>query len=127
MPDPSEDANPDTIAVLDDTYLQRWEDSLGEEMMPSFIAELLSEFDSSYADKLAEARQHAQPGSEEELARVVHFLKGSLGNLGLARASCYARQAEVELRNDAFSRFAEFADTLDAHVQEGLRELKERY
>ncbi|WP_269538759.1 Hpt domain-containing protein [Cerasicoccus fimbriatus] len=127
MPDPSEDEDPAGIAVLDETYLQRWEDSLGEEIMPSFIAELLNEFNSSYADKLAEARQHAQPGSEEELACVVHFLKGSLGNLGLARASYYARQAEFELRNDTFTRFTVFADTLDAHVQEGLRELKERY
>ncbi len=95
--------------------------------MPVFIEDLIAEFHRTYADKLIEIRLCCTSQARTQLIPLVHYVKGSLGNLGLARASAYAGQAELELRTEKFSRYQTFAEQLDKHTAQGLRELKKRY
>ncbi|WP_309386158.1 Hpt domain-containing protein [Cerasicoccus frondis] len=127
MPDFEESIEPANVAVLDENYLRHWEISIGEEAMSAFIAELIAEFHATYTPRIQELQELCQSDAQDELIPLVHYLKGSLGNLGISRASAYARQVEVELRMGNFTRHENFAQRLDEHVQQGLRELGARY
>lgn len=127
MADEFEDLLPHEVSVLDEAYLQYWETSVGAELMPSFIADLRATFEADYAERLSMIADACRQGEPQRLIQLIHHLKGSLGNIGLMRASAFARQAEVELRTDQFNRFDTFPDHLKEHINEGLAALQQRY
>lgn len=118
---------PHEVSVLDETYLQHWEESVGAEMMPAFLEDLRATFEEEYQRQLAMITEACGQQQTQQLIKLLHYLKGSLGNMGLSRASAFARQAEVELRTDAFDRDSTFPKRLNEHVAEGLAALDERY
>ncbi|MBK1857450.1 Hpt domain-containing protein [Cerasicoccus arenae] len=87
----------------------------------------MNTFEHSYAEQVVKIDLACQQENTEVLISLVHYVKGSLGNLGLARAAAYARQAETELRIGKFQRFSVFSAKLDYHKTQGLKALKARY
>jgi len=118
---------PHEVDVLDDNYLRHWETSVGREMMPSFITDLRGDFDATYNGLLQDIQAACEHRQADALIKHTHYIKGSLGNMGLSRAAAFARQAEVELLTDQFDRFESYPQHLDRHIQEGLAALRERY
>lgn len=118
---------PENVAKLDENYLQHWEATVGADMMPNFIQDLLAAFENSGESHLQVIANACARRHDRELIHEVHYLKGSLGNIGLSRASAFARQAEIELRTEQFARYREFPDKLREHIQQGIAALRERY
>lgn len=118
---------PNLVSILDENYLHNWENAVGPDVMPMFIAELLTTFDATHSEHAQAIAEACQNKDTDTLQREIHFIKGSLGNIGLNRASAYARQAEIELRTDNFTRFDSLPGRLEEYIGEGLVALRARY
>ena len=115
------------VSILDDNYLQHWESSVGAVMMPSLIADLMETFESSYTEYSQQLQEICRQQKAKHLIKLLHHIKGSLGNMGLSRASAFTRQAEIELRSGRFNRYDTLPEKLEGYVAEGLSALRQRY
>jgi len=110
--------------VLDLGYLEYWREIAGEEL-PAFLDSLIVEFEGEYDRRLADLRVICEKRDQKELSTVLHRLAGSIGNLGMSRASATCRYAEYAARHGDFDEFDTLVPEVEARVAEGLRALRE--
>ncbi|MEL7174057.1 MAG: hypothetical protein AAFU72_13400 [Pseudomonadota bacterium] len=82
-------------ALLDESYLERLRQHLGEDM----VAELLADGELELTDRAAQLRRMVEEGDVEGVRRLSHDLIAVAGHLGLSALSLAAVDLNRRLRN----------------------------
>ena len=90
---------------------------------PAFVAEMIDLFGQYVPGRLAAARDALKSGDLPALAKAVHPLKSSAGNVGARRMLDLARQIEGEAASGAAAGLPALMDRLAAECEAALRAL----
>ena len=99
---------------------------LCEELEPEGVMEMASSFLDDALDRIEEARKLTESGSDDDLAREVHSLKGALGIFRLNNLMDMARAAEEHAENGRRSEAGTLLDTIAADFTKIKPALEER-
>ncbi len=116
-PTPESDGRP----VLDHAVLESLR-GLQEEGEPDLLAELVEVFEQDVLPRLAALREALQNGDAGAIERTAHTLKGSAGNLGVARMAETARLLEESGRAGDLRAAPDLLRRLDADFEEARAE-----
>lgn len=83
----------------------------------SLVRELFDLFEGEGREKLLDLDQVCEANDLAELRKIVHFVAGSAGNLGLARLSAFYRAIEHSIDTGALSQIADCAPPIHAEFE----------
>ncbi|MGJ8650545.1 MAG: Hpt domain-containing protein [Opitutaceae bacterium] len=83
----------------------------------SLIRELFDLFEGESREKLLSLDRVCEANDLAELRRVVHFVAGSAGNLGLARLSAFYRAIERSVDTGALNQIADCASPIRSEFE----------
>ena len=112
---------PDGRPVLDHAVLENLR-GLQEPDEPDLLAELVEVFGQDVPPRLETLREALQDGDAGAIERAAHTLKGSAGNLGVARMAETARLLEESGRSGDLSAVPALLQRLDADFEEARAE-----
>lgn len=90
----------------------------GEEDSTALVRELFELFQGESADKLKTLASVCAANDAEELRKVVHFVAGSAGNLGLARLSGFYRGIEQAIDQGSLTELAQCVEPIQSAFRE---------
>lgn len=90
----------------------------GDDDSTALVRELFDLFQEESADKLKSLDAVCAANDTEALRRIVHFVAGSAGNLGLARLSGFYRSIEQAIDAGTLTELARCVDPVHAAFRE---------
>jgi HPt (histidine-containing phosphotransfer) domain-containing protein len=90
----------------------------GEDDSTALVRELFDLFQGESADKLKDLDTVCAANDTEELRRMVHFIAGSAGNLGLARLSRFYREVEQAIDESRLTELSSCAKPIRTAFEE---------
>ncbi|HAV12816.1 MAG TPA: hypothetical protein DCX06_04875 [Opitutae bacterium] len=98
-----------------------------EEESMALIGELFNLFDSESRAKLAELERVCMANAVVDLRKIVHFIAGSAGNLGLARLAAFYRAIEHSIDSGALGDISSAAAPIRAEFEAGSAAFKAEF